>query len=222
MLNASMTSFNRKSAIVKYKKYSRLFLLLLIVAMSVWVWKHFLEDRFIPKRFGVVEQGQIYRSGRLNEALIEDTLKQYRIAEIIDLTGHDPGNAEQQAEIRASQQLGIERIELSLHGDGTGDIRNYAQAIARIDEATHHNKPILVHCAAGTQRTGGVIAAYRLLVQNKATREVYQEMTEYDWRPQRDQAVLQYLNTNLGKLAELLVEKGVLFKVLEPLPQLAP
>lgn len=208
----------------KFKRKRSLFFVLaiLLVAGSIWVWEEVLEDRIIPKRFGVVEPGQIYRCGRLHQALVEKTLKKYDIARIVDLTGGYPKDQDLQAEVRATEALGIRRVEIFLQGDGTGDIRHYAEAIAFIHDAVRDNKPVLVHCAAGAQRTGGVIAAYRMLVQQKPPSEVHQEMTKYGWDPTKDRAVLEYLNNNMGSLAAMLVAKGVLDKVPEPLPQLGP
>ena len=51
-----------------------------------------------------------------------------------------------------------------LEGDGSGDINFYAETIEHIVEAKEAEKPILVHCAAGTMRTGAAVAFYRLLV----------------------------------------------------------
>ena len=45
------------------------------IALSFWVWKDYLEDRIVPKRFGAVIPGQLFRSGQLNEALVEDVLR---------------------------------------------------------------------------------------------------------------------------------------------------
>ena len=194
----------------------------MLIAGSVWLWEEVLQDRFIPKRFGVVEPGQIYRSGRLHRSLVERTLRKYKIAKIVDLTGGVPKDQDQQAEVRAAQVLGIERVELYLEGDGTGDIRRYAEAIVFIHDAVRQNKPVLVHCAAGAQRTGGVIAAYRMLVQKKPPSEVQDEMTEYRWNPNKDHELPQYLNNNMGNLAGILVAQGVLARVPEPLPQLNP
>ena len=215
--NQASSSFHSR---FKQKRYLFLFLTLLLIAGSVWLWEEVLEDRVIPKRFGVVEPGQIYRSGRLHRSLVEKTLRKYNIAKIVDLTGGVPKDQDQQAEVLATQVLGIERVELFLKGNGTGDIRRYAEAIAFIHDAVRQNKPVLVHCSAGAQRTGGVIAAYRMLVQKKPPTEVHDEMTKYRWKPKKDHELLQYLNDNMSSLAGMLVEKGVLDRVPEPLPKL--
>ena len=44
-----------------------------VIGGGIWVWEEVLEDRLIPKRFGVVVPGSIYRSGQLSPTLILTT-----------------------------------------------------------------------------------------------------------------------------------------------------
>ena len=196
----------------------RILLVIAIVGLVIWLWKNVLEDRLIPKRWGVVQAGKIYRSGRLSAALVKRTLRKNNIAVIIDLTGDAPGNKDQNAEKKAAVELGIERLNFPLRGNGTGDINNYAQAIAAIVDAKRKGKPVLVHCAAGAQRAGGVIACYRMLVEKKSPSFAYAELLRYDWKDKPDQILLNYINSNMAKLAELLKEMGVIDEVPNPLP----
>ena len=77
---------------------------------------------------------------------------------------------------------------------------------------------MLVHCAAGSQRTGGVFAAYRTLVQGMAPEQAIAEMQKFDWDPDKDQVLLDYLNENIGHIAQQLVLAGVIGQVPSPLP----
>lgn len=196
----------------------RILLAIAIAGLVIWLWKDVLEDRLIPKRWGVVQAGKIYRSGRLSSALVKKMLRENNIAVIIDLSGDEPGDKDQEAEKKAAVELGIERLNFPLKGDGTGDINNYAQAIAAIVDAEQKGKPVLVHCAAGTQRTGGVIACYRMLVEKKSPSFVYAELLRYDWKDKPDQILLTYINNNMAKLAALLKEMGVIDEAPNPLP----
>jgi predicted protein tyrosine phosphatase len=183
---------------------------------GVWLWKAVLEDRLVPKRFGEVEAGAIYRSGQLSPALVEKTLARHGIRRVISLCADDPADAAQTAEQQAAEHLAIERQVFPLKGDGTGDIANYAAAIAAISQSVHQGQPVLVHCAAGAYRTGGVVAAYRLLVESADPSAVWEEMKEYDW--DEDNPVLpEYLNRNMPELARRLVDMGVIERVPDPL-----
>jgi protein tyrosine/serine phosphatase len=196
-------------------------LIIAIIGGGIWVWEEVLEDRVIPKRFGVVEEGLIYRSGQLHPALVEKTLAEHGIRRIISLSPDDPQNAEHNAEIDAALKLGIERENYPLRGDGTGDLRSYGRAVRSIVRARDAGEPVLVHCAAGAQRTGGAIAFYRLLVRGDEPALVFDEMTDYDWDPKDDRILLEYINDHMQELAYTLLQEGVIDEVPEPLPVLA-
>lgn len=190
------------------------FAFVLIVA----AWMEFVHDRIFPKRFGVVEQGEIYRSAQLHPALIEDVLREYRIERVVDLQYWEekPGIV---AEKAAVERLGIPQFRFPLNGNGTGDIEQYVLAIEQIHEATSNGEPILVHCAAGAQRTGGVIAAYRTLVQGKPAREAVIEMTQYDWDPVDDRVLLEFLDEHSDYLASRLIGLGIIDAAPDPMPR---
>lgn len=179
-----------------------------------------LRDHFVPKRWGVVEKGAIYRSGQLSRNLVKKMLATNHIQRVVDLTFDDPNDKNHSAELAAIAELGIERRLCPLLSDGTGDVHIYAEAVAAVAEAAREGKPVLVHCAAGAQRTGGVVAFYRLLVQKKSPEFVLAEMQKYQYDPRRSPRLLEYVNTNIGQIAEDLVKDGTIDRVPEPLPRL--
>lgn len=194
--------------------------LLALGGAGLAAWKYWLEDRFIPKRWGVVEEGLVYRSGQLSSALVRDQLERHGIRCIVDLTSDTPGDADEEAEVEAARALGIDRITLGLGGDGTGDIHGYAEAVTRMHRAIQEGEPTLVHCAAGAQRTGGAVAFYRLLVQGRSPQATADEMARYGWDPDDDTKLKNYINEHVGDLAALLVDRGVIERVPDPLPHL--
>lgn len=184
------------------------------------VWARTLKDRFIPKRFGVVVPGEIFRSGQMSSPLVEKVLREHHIKVIVDLNGDHTGLDGIEAEQRAVRDLGIDYECYPLNGDGTGDIRQYARALERIQQATALGEPVLVHCAAGVQRTGGVVATYRLLIQHRTSASALAEMKHYGWRPTHDAILRQYVNAHMRELVDLLVTDGVIAEPPDPLPQL--
>jgi protein tyrosine/serine phosphatase len=182
-------------------------------------WQEVLKDRFLAKRFGVVVPGQVFRSGQISDAMLEPTLRENGIRAIVDLNGIEPGLPGQAREIELAAQMGIELYRFPLGGDGTGDIRNYARAIGTIERCRREGKPVLVHCAAGTQRTGGVVACFRMLVLGHSPQDAVAELRSYDWEPDDDE-LLTFVNSHMAELAELLAADGIIPQVPATLPKL--
>jgi hypothetical protein len=185
-----------------------------LIGGGIALWTEVLRDRIVAKRWGVVEPGFVYRSGQVSRHLVESQLREHGIRVVVDLMGDDPGNREQPFEREAISRLGIELVKCPLIGDGTGDPREYVRAVAAIDRARKSQQPVLVHCYAGSQRTGGVVALYRLLVRGEAPEAILAELPRYDWRPARDRILLDYLDRHRDEITRGLREQGV--AVIEP------
>lgn len=202
----------------------QIILFLGIVSGAICLYEGVIEPyilpRIIAKNWGVVEEGKVYRSGQLSSALVEKVLKKYGIGTIIALNCPDNPTADQLAEARAAERLGIERLELPLRGDGSGDIQNYVDGIVALVNARCEGKPVLVHCAAGVMRTGGLIAYYRLLVKKDEREEILQELERYGCHEKRQARLLPYLNRNMQTLAEALHARGVIDEMSDPVPML--
>jgi len=192
-------------------------LAVLLIGGGIWV-RQGIINKSIPKRFGVVQEGQLYRSGLIPSALMKNVLLKYKIKVIIDLAADSPEESGRKAEKKAVAELGIERLTFALQSDGTGDINDYAGAVAAIARAKKEHKPVLVHCNAGRQRTGGVIAAYQLLVEQKNPFLVYCGYIRYDRAPWRHKELFEYVNGHMGELAVLLKKMGVISEIPDPLP----
>lgn len=208
----------------KKKKNIRFWIIVSLVAFSIWLYEEVIEEYWIPDHFptkwGCVEPNSIYRSGQLSDALVEKTLKKHGIQVIVALNGAKPDNPWQVAEEQAAEKLGIEFKRFELKGNGTGDIENYAKTIEAIVQAKQEKKRILVHCSAGELRSGGTLACYRMLVKGDDPDDVLKEMLKYGYEPKRDEALVPFINDNMSELAQLLVDKGVIETVPDPLPVL--
>ena len=191
--------------------------MLVLVVLGYLVFDHLIKDRILPKRWGEVETGLVYRAGQIHPALVEATLQENGIRKIIDLQYWEekPGLL---AERDAATSLQIEIERFPLNGNGTGNVQHYVEAILALHQAKTEGVPVLVHCAAGSQRTGGVLAAYRTLVLGISADAAVTEMESYDWDPAKDQILLDYLNEHIAYIAEQLVLGGVIGQVPTPLP----
>ncbi len=205
----------------RHKTLWRLVILVLLVSGAAVFWHKVLRHRFVAKNFGVVTAGKVYRSGQISKWMLEPTIKKHHIQVVVELNGRDLNQPHQTEEIETLKKLNIEHYRFSgLGGKGTGDINNYADAIEIINRCVKEGKPVLVHCAAGAQRTGGVIATYRMLVLKESPASAFAELPKYGWKYPKNKVLLTYVNSHMQELAELLVKKGVIKEVPQPLPVL--
>ena len=194
--------------------------LVIVVGLAIWAWFGIIRYHVIPKRFGVVEQGRIYRSGQISAPLIKKILTKYNIRVIIDLSSADSNNHDKQAEKQAAAKLNIKVLRFPMSGNGTGDVNDYAGAVTAIANAEKQNLPVLVHCAAGAMRTGGVIATYRLLVQKIDPNIVEDEIEKYGCDIDNKPILRSFLNDNMAGLAIRLKQAGVIDQIPATIPQI--
>lgn len=193
-----------------------MFLALAVCGAIAFGWRHSV----LPKRWGVIEEDLVYRSGQLSRNLVRHMLQRHGIRTIVDLTTPDAAHPDKAAQREAARDLGIDIVSLPLSGDGRGDIMRYAEAIAVVSNAVKSGTPVLLHCSAGAQRTGGITACYRMLVQGWSVEQALAEMRRYGWCPRRNPDLAPFLNDNMESLALELVRRGVIEDVPDPLPLL--
>ncbi len=193
-----------------------------IAGVGVGLWFFLVRDRVVPKRFGIVVAGEVYRSGQISRYLIADVINRYQIGTIVDLNGFDPSDADQQAEAAVSRSKGVHHYCFPLRGNGTGQIAHYADAVATIVNSQRNRVPVLVHCYAGTQRTGACVSFYRLLIRKDRPQDVYEELGRYGWDAGLNHVLVEYINAHLRELAELLVQRHALDRIPDEIPTLHP
>ncbi|MDB5290814.1 MAG: hypothetical protein JWL69_2055 [Phycisphaerales bacterium] len=168
----------------------------LVIAFTI-IWYTGLRNRFLPMNFGVVEPGKIYRSGQISPNVLRKTLAANRIGLIVNLSSPYEDNPDARAEPIIASEMGVPRINLPLNGQGLGDPSFYPKAITAIVNANRQGKAVLVHCQSGAQRTGGVIATYRILVEGKSFEEAFDEAKHYGHRPHGNPKLMPFVESHL-------------------------
>jgi hypothetical protein len=186
------------------------------IATHVGQW----EDMVRPRKWRTVEPGSIYASGQINHRLIRSVLVDNHVNVIICLLADDLSDPDVLAEVQAAQDLGIERHNYILSGDGTGDIRQYADAVAELADCVNAHKVVLLHCSSGAQRSNGATYFYRVLVQNWKPADAEAEMERNSFDPHSNPLLIPYLNSHMEEMSDLLMQKSVIGKVPDPLPQI--
>lgn len=193
-------------------------LALLGVALGL-VWRYAVRDHVVPKNFGIVEPGRVYRSGELTPSTTRQVVEKYGIRTIIDLGTFEPGSAGDSREQRTARALGVTRYVFNLEGDSRGNPNEYVQALRLMTDPA--NQPVLVHCGAGSERTGAAIILYRHIIQNVPMSEAYDEACHYRHNPARNPWLFKTLLDFGGKI-EVAYREGGLVPGAPPLPPPLP
>lgn len=176
-------------------------LALAVVAAVAGLFAKDIREMLVPKRFSVVEPGVLYRSGQMSRMLVERVLTENGIRVVIDLHKNtDPMDANRRAEQEAIARLGIEQYRFSMSGDGVSSVSNYAAAVMAVDTARREHKPCLVHCAAGTERTGGVIFFCRVLIYGWTRDAAQKEILQSGHVADRNAKLLPFIDANFDAI----------------------
>lgn len=178
---------------------------------------------FFPRNFGVVEEGEIYRSGQLSRFLLERTLKEHGIDLVIDLARDDADDPDEAAQREIVKDLGIEMVQVqSLDGSGAGDPEDYVTAMKALLDARARDQQVLVHCAAGSERTGALVALYRMLYQGWDGDRAYEEYLGYRASEPEVPRLSRWMREHLPRIVQRLHEEGRLPEVPAALPAFGP
>ncbi len=131
-----------------------------------------------PRRFAAVEEGRLYRSGEISPRQLETVVRAARLRTVLSLL--DPSAPESVAERQAAERLGLRWINVPLRGNGesTPEARDQIRAVLA-DESL---SPLLVHCAAGVNRTGLAVGMYRLHHDGWTLEQVFDELRRFDFQ----------------------------------------
>ena len=172
--------------------------------------------------WGTVIPGEIFRSATVSRHLIRQKLKENRIRTIVFLSRDTGDDADLTAERKAADELGIKFLNFPMNGDGVASPEQYTAALTAVCNAKAQGKPVLIHCHSGAQRTGGVVAMYRMLVEGKSQPEAYAELVHYGFNPVRNPTLLPFLDAHINEWGQALAEAKIIPRVPSPLLKITP
>lgn len=148
-----------------------------ILALSAWLTVETKKNRLVWDHWDVVKPGFLYRSGQLNEDQLTEAVQRYGLRTVVSL--HLPG-PDVEAERALVEQLGAEFLHQPMPGDGFGREDQFREILKAVDDPAR--RPVLVHCARGTCRTGATVALYRLERDGWTLEDVSAEMERQVYR----------------------------------------
>ncbi len=136
-----------------------------------------------PKRLAEVISGRLYRCGRLTPTQLEFVHDHYHFRSIVSLIDPHHPSADKERDWAAANH--VQWLSVPLPGDGatTPEQRALLKQLL-IDEGAE--PPILVHCAAGSSRTGVACALVRICGQGWTADTAIAEMEQFGFRSKHD------------------------------------
>jgi protein tyrosine/serine phosphatase len=117
----------------------------------------------------------VYRGGRPDQAGVQ-VLAQMGVKTIMDLENDDEAIA---AEKTWAEAAGITFISHQMNGMAEPDDNQVNDTLAKIGDPA--NQPVFVHCMQGKDRTGLIIALYRVIYDGWAPKDAHDEMLAHGY-----------------------------------------
>lgn len=178
------------------------------VGLGAWAFNAGVRPDLFPKRFAEVEKGVLYRAGKLTPAAFERVVKAHGIRTIVDLGAWHAGSRDDTRAQQTAQALGVERIRLDLRGDSRGDPNHYVRTLRLVTDPAR--QPVLVHCGAGTERTGCAVALYRQIVQGWDLDRAFAEADDAGHSPGRNPELRKTLDRWSAPIADAVRTGGAI------------
>src|SRR4030042_3604671 len=157
---------------MKLRLLQKIFFFIIVLSLILFAFYHI----FFSPRIDTVVAGRVYRSAQLSGNLLEKFIKEKGIKTIINLRGkfNDSQWYADESEISKKYHVQMYDIGISPH-----DLPEYSKLINILDILLKSEKPILIHCRRGVDRTGLVSALALAIEQDTSLSELKKQ---FSWR----------------------------------------
>jgi protein tyrosine phosphatase (PTP) superfamily phosphohydrolase (DUF442 family) len=145
--------------------------------LGIWLTVETRRNRLVWDHFDVVKPGILYRSGQLNPGQLAAAVRAYGFRTVVSFQIPGQGVEEERAQART---LGVDFLNLPMPGDGFGQPAQFREVLKACDDP--NRRPVLIHCARGTCRTGAAVALYRFERDGWTIEDVASEMRRQAYR----------------------------------------
>jgi protein tyrosine phosphatase (PTP) superfamily phosphohydrolase (DUF442 family) len=126
--------------------------------------------------YGTVRPDELYRSGQMTGPHLAAKLRDHQIKTVLNLRGSHPESAWYLAELRATLDAGATQVDIAL---SSCEWMSKAQARVLLEVLETAERPLLVHCFHGSERTGMVSAFAELLRPGSTLRDAEGQFTAW-------------------------------------------
>ena len=148
-----------------------------VAALAIWLTVETRRNRVVWDHWDVVKPGILYRSGQLSANQLAAAVKRYGLRTVVNF---QVPSSRVKAERELARKLGVDFMNLPMPGDGFGQEAQFREVLKACDDPTR--RPVLVHCARGTCRTGAAVALYRYERDGWTVDDVAAEMDRQTYR----------------------------------------
>ena len=163
----------------------RIIICISLFFISGCVYLGYLKDPFVDiPNFYQVDYA-LYRGGQPNQSGLNE-LKSLRIRTIVSLRGENEELFQEKAHVEA---LGMNfyNLPMSVYKKPSDEqILRFLEIVLNKE-----NQPVFVHCESGRDRTGAIVAMYRVVVCGLTIKQAYKEAKALGFWPYRGEAKLK-------------------------------
>jgi protein tyrosine phosphatase (PTP) superfamily phosphohydrolase (DUF442 family) len=147
-----MATLSRKRKVLRWAAW-----LVAAIAMPVLVYVAWDQATY---NFGQVLPGAIFRSGQMPPSALAQTIREHGIKTVLNLRGSNPSDAWYRNELAATLDNGATHVDVAM---SSCLWISRAQLHALVERLEKSERPLLIHCAWGSERTGLTSAFAALL-----------------------------------------------------------
>lgn len=144
------------------------------LSMPVLMLASYLAWLQVSGNFAPVVEGAVYRSNQPTPERLADYQASYGIKTVLNLRGAAPDEDWYAEEKRATEALGMTLVDVPLSSTrelSDQELRQLAEVLRTAD------KPILIHCRSGSNRTGLASAIYLAAIEEVGTDKAGQQLS---------------------------------------------
>jgi len=142
-----------------------------VLAIPAWV-----GSRIWTGNFAEVEPGRVYRAGQMDAESLARVVRERKIKTVLNLRGAHPEESWYRAELAAVVGEGATQMDVAL---SSREWMSRAQAATLGDALASAERPLLIHCFNGSERTG-LASAFAELLRPGAT--MADARAQFSWR----------------------------------------
>lgn len=159
------------SRAVQIIKRSVVVVMLVLLSLAIVTGATYL---ILKDNYHVVVPHKVYRSAQLDAYRLHRVIEADKIKTVLNLRGHNPGKDWYRAEVATSRKLKVLHVDIALSAYHLPAPTTFRHLIKVLDQAP---KPMLLHCASGSDRSG-MASAMVMLLKGASVKQARQQL---DW-----------------------------------------